>query len=85
MSADICPKCDEQAVRADECNYCGWSAIEENDLRTLRAQIHEVKSENERLKNSVTIAKIALKFYAKRRDGSLARETISQIENVEKA
>lgn len=27
MSADICPKCDEQAIRADVCGNCGFSWI----------------------------------------------------------
>lgn len=25
MSADVCPECKEQAVRADSCDACGWS------------------------------------------------------------
>lgn len=44
MSADICPKCDEQSVRGDECNYCGWSAFRESDLWELRNEIEALQS-----------------------------------------
>lgn len=43
MSADICPKCDEQSVRGDVCDHCGWGA-ECNGCVKLRAELLEVHS-----------------------------------------
>lgn len=45
MSADICPKCDEQSVRNEECFMCGWSAFGNNDLKELREQLEEALEE----------------------------------------
>lgn len=65
MSADICPKCANQSVRADECNYCGWSAFDENDLRELREErdqlqtrLAAVEREKEQLETSLDMHRI---------------------------
>jgi hypothetical protein len=50
VSADICPKCDEQSVRRERCGRCGWSAFDESDVRALSDECDELRAELAALK-----------------------------------